>query len=764
MSHVPAAQGQDALLAVVEARNQKLRQQAGSPRVNRSLSFAAECVHRPLPPTPEVKNNNGGSWFIIVDKPFPPCVRSIDELEPIFLSELVMEDHHRGKVLLVKLVQDTGCGRTAAFALFCDKNSDFELLKLPFVCMNIDVGHRWPKQGQVFAIKEPYLTIDERTNETCIRVDHPSDLLDETRLSQLPGSIFQVEQHDMPPLQCKETGNLALKNGDLSESLCFYNREIHCFLDLSASESSALIEVKRDLFRNRSYIRLKLCQYEGAITDALQSLSDHTTIKLKQLDAKAYLRASQASYVLKKYDFASRYCSITLNLQRDHEDGTQLLYKIQMRLSEMTIGAYDIASIQENVSRQQPRVDAADYLHNTVVKDSGPNRGRGLFATRNLNAGDLILAETAFASTWDDERTHVIAAKWNARLPKDIHIGLIGLWKVALQRVQNNPVSGRDLLDLHGDYNGFSNIISEVDGVQVVDTYQVHDIVARNAFQLGGPSERENHSSGVYIRSSYINHSCVLNSHRIFIGDLLLLHATKDIKVGEEFTISYGPDLQAFASRGEAIMSMWNFQCDCPLCVADARVPADVLERRDGLAKTADAFIKHSSPDEGTTNSMLLQAEQYVRDIAATYDNNLYSSLPRTALIDIQSWLVEATITCRNREKSMRAMPNVLRSLGYNVDLRNGSIEHILPTTNSILSDSAILALWEPLIGTTPRRKFSGDVHVAAQLTEVLTAWDRIIHGHDAESVEAFNDQSDMNIGFRTQMAAMRSGMARMSM
>jgi hypothetical protein len=566
----------------------------------------------------------------------------------------------------------------------------------------------------------------------------------------------------MSPLQCKEAGSLALKKGDLNESLCLYSKGIQSLLELPAYESSALIDLKCDLFRNRSQVRLKLGQYEGAITDAITSLSDQATDKLKELDVKAYWRANQAAYALKKYEVAATYCRKMLDLQEDHPDGPQLLSKIEMRLSEQTSGTYGITSIQDNVSRQHPRVDAADYLSNTEVKASGPDRGRGLFATKNLKAGDLILAETAFASTWDNERTHVVATKWNARFPKDFHTGLIGLWKVALQRVQNNPILGHDLLDLLGDHNELGNVVAEIDGVQIVDSYQVHDIVTRNAFQLDGPSEREYHGSGVYIRSSYANHSCVPNSHRSFIGDLLLLHATKDIENGEELTISYGPGLEEFTSRRETIMSMWNFTCNCPLCVADAQVPVHVLERRDSLTKVAEAFIKRSSPHEGTTNSMLLQAEQYVRDIAATYDNNLYSGLPRTALIDIRSWLVEATITCRNREKSMRAMPNVLRSLVYNVDVRNGSIECILPTTNSILSDAAIHALWEPLIGTTLRRKFSGDVHVAAQLTEFVTAWDRIIHGHDAESVEAFNDQSDMNIEFRTQLAAMRSGMIRM--
>lgn len=207
MLRLPLEQSFDAFLSVTEARNQTLKQQAGNPHGKRPHSFIASCFNWTLPPAPSVKTNSGGSWFIPINSPLPPCVQSIDQLLPLSLSDLVMGNHHRGKFLLVRMVQDVGCGRIAAFALVYDQSMDFKVLKLPFVCMNLEVGHRWPRQSHLFAIKEPYLTIDEGTNETCIRVDHPSDLLDATRLSKpqlarLVSLGFEVEQHEMLPLQC----------------------------------------------------------------------------------------------------------------------------------------------------------------------------------------------------------------------------------------------------------------------------------------------------------------------------------------------------------------------------------------------------------------------------------------------------------------------------------------------------------------------------------------------------------------------------------
>jgi hypothetical protein len=85
---------------------------------------------------------------------------------------------------------------------------------------------------------------------------------------------------------------LALKKGNLSESLACYTRGLQgCLDDPGRKLLLALVGVGRDLLRNRAYIRLKLGQYEGAVIDAVASLSDQTTDDLKKLDAKAYLRA-----------------------------------------------------------------------------------------------------------------------------------------------------------------------------------------------------------------------------------------------------------------------------------------------------------------------------------------------------------------------------------------------------------------------------------------------------------------------------------------
>jgi hypothetical protein len=113
---------------------------------------------------------------VMIEHPYAPCVRYLTDLEPVLLSGLTHKLHHRGRVLLAKLVAIVAITRTETCAAIEDVSGDIEFLQVPFVCMNKKVGHAWPQLGSWLAIKEPFLTIERRANQ-CIRLDHPSDMI-----------------------------------------------------------------------------------------------------------------------------------------------------------------------------------------------------------------------------------------------------------------------------------------------------------------------------------------------------------------------------------------------------------------------------------------------------------------------------------------------------------------------------------------------------------------------------------------------------------
>jgi hypothetical protein len=89
---------------------------------------------------------------------------------------------------------------------------------------------------------------------------------------------------------------------------------------------------------------------------------------------------------------------------------------------------------------------------------------------------------------------------------------------------------------------------------------------------------------GVWSFISYINHSCISNVSRAFIGDMQIVRATRDLEAGSELLTAY-KDVIPFESYGEAQqrLSHWGFTCDCALCLDTKATPENVILRRKSL-------------------------------------------------------------------------------------------------------------------------------------------------------------------------------------
>jgi hypothetical protein len=70
---------------------------------------------------------------------------------------------------------------------------------------------------------------------------------------------------------------------------------------------------------------------------------------------------------------------------------------------------------------------------------------------------------------------------------------------------------------------------------------------------------------GLWILPSLINHSCHPNARRTHVGDHVIVHASRDIKAGEEVTFPYFDVLMPVGKRREAARA-WGFECRCDRC------------------------------------------------------------------------------------------------------------------------------------------------------------------------------------------------------
>lgn len=74
-------------------------------------------------------------------------------------------------------------------------------------------------------------------------------------------------------------------------------------------------------------------------------------------------------------------------------------------------------------------------------------------------------------------------------------------------------------------------------------------------------------SLGLWIKASYMNHTCVPNTQRSFIGDIMVIRAGSDLKAGTELKHSYVDISKKYAER-QIELQGYGFQCDCSLCSA----------------------------------------------------------------------------------------------------------------------------------------------------------------------------------------------------
>ena len=232
-----------------------------------------------------------------------------------------------------------------------------------------------------------------------------------------------------------------------------------------------------------------------------------------------------------------------------------------------------------------------------------------------------------------------------------------------------------------------------------------------------------------------------------------MLHATRRIKKGEEITTSYIALENDYYRRAEQIKAFWGFKCDCPLCIADSRTPEALRTKRAELQ-----LGLQNKQGYGHSNVASLRLFQTtINEIAATYDAELYSGLPKVALLD---WLpVSALAYHRHYDASKCSSQFVefLYALGFSVDTEDSLILKITPTANSMLPnfDENVTDL---LLEQIALAHDVGRADVADHLLGFARSVERASHGADQKILQGYREKmrSRRLKGFVAQKLAAR--------
>ncbi|KAG2543147.1 methyltransferase FGSG_00040-like [Panicum virgatum] len=254
--------------------------------------------------------------------------------------------------------------------------------------------------------------------------------------------------------------------------------------------------------------------------------------------------------------------------------------------------------------------DLAEYVGPVEVRRSARG-GRGVFAVKNVEAGATLMMAKAVAIgrgvlqdttdggekmvVWKDFVDRVLdAAEKCPRTAALIHTLSTGeerqddlvVPEMALFRQELEGLSLTD--DTNMVMQGTREVLDVDRILKVLDVNCLTEDAP--AADVLGNNGVVNCGVGLWILPSFINHSCHPNARRTHVGDHAIVHASRDIKAGEEITFPYFDVLVPVSKRREASRA-WGFECRCDRCrfeSEDFTLKQEILKSENDLVNGGD--------------------------------------------------------------------------------------------------------------------------------------------------------------------------------
>lgn len=414
------------------------------------------------------------------------------------------------------------------------------------------------------------------------------------------------------------------------------------------------------VFSKRSSTNLLLGRYDAALSDALASRADAPS------DWKAYFNAGRAAYGLCDYLTSITHLRSALalnptaaNVRKEHD-------RCLLRLHEAKTGTYDFPAMHALLSPSTPHLDRASFTRRTAIRSS-PHHGRGLFAAEPIPAGALVFAEKAAFLPAQYDPSRAAAA----------------LYALTVRQLLSNPSVACSVLSLYPGSDLPTPSLpggTLIDGVPLVDVFLVEGIRQKNCFsaplstltdtKLISPATAA--AKGLWLHAAAMNHSCVPNTLRSFVGDFMISRATRDIPAGAELFQAYVPVKPDPAEREAVYESAWGFRCGCALCERERGSPeAARAKRRELLAQVERACGKRQ-PGAGVVvpDSVIRGVERGLRVLEEAHEGGVFDGegtgvVPRLMLVYPCNWLVGAYKGRKNWRKVVRYAKGVVRNFGF---------------------------------------------------------------------------------------------------
>ncbi|BGP36465.1 hypothetical protein JCM10450v2_000365 [Rhodotorula kratochvilovae] len=505
--------------------------------------------------------------------------RQLDELQPIRFREMKATKTHKGRYLLCRIISVPSAEHVSIY------NLDLHGMQ-----SGPDLDAFFPR-GTVLVVREPTFKPNQNATTFLVRADSPTDV------EFLPSNhplVKSAKWATSPPVKppppdfdFKALGNMYF--GARKDLLA-----AKVYGDGIAATTKP--EQRLVLALNRALAHLRLGNYASAYRDTSTVLSylGDDIVGPPNAAQKAMLRRAKAlegARLLARA--AEEYRRISI-FDFDNEEAVEAKKRVDRMLEVSRTGVYDWRELEEWGEKTEWTEGPAvgDYIGPVkIVEIKERSGGRGVVATRDIKAGELLLVEKAFAVGKGDLHRTIMGYNFkNNGVATSSRLALVSR---IIAKIRDDPATATLLNSLYGgddfppsgrfEFGALQDRPLAFDETFVfADIDRIEDICTHNAITLRGLKIKEfpgGEPSGLFLGCSMFNHECVPNAEQTIYADVRVIRARAPIKAGEEISVAYVALDATPETRADTLGPHFRGgECPCTYCRRTERTAA--LRRR----------------------------------------------------------------------------------------------------------------------------------------------------------------------------------------